>query len=95
MLLQEIQALVAALQAQDWSGAFVLAVAIAREVYLDLTRQGLQPHVVRMQAPASPITVEQCTDALDAECQATKINPGNLLAILAALLKLLLPLVVK
>ncbi len=93
VLLQEIQALIAALNAHDWTGAFVLAVAITREVYLDLTKKGQQPHVLRMQAHVAATTVEGIASELE-ECCGAGFDPGKLLALLALLMKLLLPLII-
>ncbi len=92
MLLTKIQALIAALQAQDWSSAFMLAVAIGQEIYLDLTKQGKQPHVLKGQF-SSATDMDGLIQQLQSESAATAPNWGNILAILAALLKVLLPLV--
>ncbi len=94
MLLQEIQALIAALNAKDWTGAFFLAVAIGKEIYLDLTKQGQQPHVVRMQAHVTGNSPEGIASELEQCCGADKIDPGKILALLQLLLKMLLPLIV-
>ncbi len=93
MLLQEIQALIAALNAKDWTGAFFLAIAIGKEVYLDLVKNGQQPHVLARQAHVTATTVEGIASELEECCGADKIDPGKLLALLQLLLKLLWPLI--
>ena len=93
-MLADIEALLAALQAHDWLTAFTLAIKVANEVLADLTKQGVQPHVVKRQySPAADI--DGLTKQLETEAHATAINWGNVLAIVAAIIKVVLPLILN
>lgn len=91
-MLADIQLLIAAIQAKDWLSVFTLAVKISNEIIAVLNQQGLQPHVLKMQSPATATTLEGCCTDLEAAISVGSPNWGAILAIVQAILRILVPL---
>ncbi len=93
MLLQQIKDLIAAVQAQQYMVAFALAMAIAQAIIADLNRQGVRAHQAVAAHPQTSGDLTSLCQQLDAASQGS-INWQNLLAIILAIGKALLPLII-
>lgn len=91
-LVSDITALIAAVRAKSWLVAFGLLIRIIGELSSALQLRGEPPHKAALMF-AAPADAEDCCKALEAEIGAGR-DWSKLLSLLAALLKIVLPLVI-
>jgi hypothetical protein len=86
----DIQNLIAAIQAKQWVTALLLAMKIGGEVSALVSQQ---PHVFKYSGPKAT-DVDHLAGQLTAEMGAANINWQNVLSLVQALIPVILPLII-